>query len=274
MTNEKQGLTNTLSDHLGSVRQVVDPTTAVALAQSFDPFGQVLEQAGSAQSIFGYTGEQTDPTRLVFLRARYYNPSIGRFLTADSVVPDPLSSRGWNRYAYVENNPINRTDPSGHCIEPISGIGCISVGALVGDIVTIAVAAYLIYDSSRDSAQNLESIPALPPGQFTQPTTPPVFRTDEVFNQCYQPGPNMGRPSIWELPPFSLTPPYFGPVVPGVPIEGPSTFGNNILSVTPTTHPNDFEPVTGTKAKRHKTTGEFWYPDLFHGDHWEVYKNK
>jgi hypothetical protein len=84
----------------------------------------------------------------------------------------------------------------------------------------------------------------------------------------------MGRPSIWELPPFSLTPPYFGPVVPGVPIEGPSTFGNNILSVTPTTHPNDFEPVKGTKAKRHKTTGEIWYPDLFHGDHWEVYKNK
>jgi hypothetical protein len=51
---------------LGRVRQVVDPA-AVALAQSFDPFGQVLAQAG----------EQTDPTGLVFLRAWYYTCSEG-----------------------------------------------------------------------------------------------------------------------------------------------------------------------------------------------------
>jgi len=72
-----------LPDRLGSVRQVVDPTGTVLLAQSFDPFGNVLQQTGSGQSAFGYTGEQTDPTGLVFLRARYYNPAVGRFLTAE-----------------------------------------------------------------------------------------------------------------------------------------------------------------------------------------------
>jgi RHS repeat-associated protein len=110
-----------LPDRLGSVRQMVDPSAAVQLARSYDPFGNVLEQTGAGQSKFGYTGEQTDPTGLVFLRARYYNPAVGRFLTADSVVPDPLSSNGWNRYAYAGNNPTRYTDPSGHCIVQYSG---------------------------------------------------------------------------------------------------------------------------------------------------------
>ncbi|MDM8527341.1 hypothetical protein QUF58_03945 [Anaerolineales bacterium HSG24] len=46
------------------------------------------------------------------------------------------------------------------------------------------------------------------------------------------------------------------------------------LHHTPTTHPDEFENVRGSKAKRHKQTGEVWEPDLLHKDHWEVYKNK
>jgi RHS repeat-associated protein len=102
------------SDRVGSVRLLVKPNGEVALSQSFDPFGNVLERTGAGQSSFGYTGEQTDPTGLVFLRARYYDPRIGRFLTADSLIPDPLNSQSWNRYAYVGNNPVKYADPSGH----------------------------------------------------------------------------------------------------------------------------------------------------------------
>jgi len=103
-----------LPDGLGSVRQVVDPARQVLLAQSFDPFGNAQKRSGPGRSAFGYTGEPVDPTGLVYLRARYYSPEVGRFLTADTIVPDPLSSMGWNRYAYVGNNPINYVDPSGH----------------------------------------------------------------------------------------------------------------------------------------------------------------
>ena len=103
-----------LPDRLGSVRQLTDPSGAVMLARSYDPFGNGLEQVGGGQSVFGYTGEQTDPTGLVYLRARYYSPSIGRFLTADNVVPNPFRSVGWNRYLYVNNNPLRFIDPSGH----------------------------------------------------------------------------------------------------------------------------------------------------------------
>lgn len=111
-----------LPDRLGSVRQIVDPSSAVTLARIYDPFGNGLEQVGGGQSAFGYTGEQMDPTGLVFLRARYYNPTIGRFLTADTMVPDPLRSGGWNRYAYVNNNSVNYIDPSGQR-PPCGGLG-------------------------------------------------------------------------------------------------------------------------------------------------------
>ena len=46
------------------------------------------------------------------------------------------------------------------------------------------------------------------------------------------------------------------------------------MEPTPDTHPDDFEPVKGTKAKRNLNTKEIWERDLLHKDHWEVYKNK
>ena len=51
--------------------------------------------------------------------ARYYNPRIGRFISPDSIVPEPTSSGGFNRYRYARNNPLKYMDPSGHaeCID-------------------------------------------------------------------------------------------------------------------------------------------------------------
>jgi len=109
-----------LPDRLGSVRQLTDPSGAVMLARSYDPFGNGLEQVGGGQSVFGYTGEQTDPTGLVFLRARYYSPYLNRFISPDTIIPNPTQSQSWNRYLYVGNNPVNRTDPSGRCWGPAS----------------------------------------------------------------------------------------------------------------------------------------------------------
>jgi hypothetical protein len=67
----------------------------------------------------------------MYYNARFYDPSFGRFLTADTIVPDPANAQGFNRYAYVINNPIIYTDPSGHWVH-------IAVGAAVGAIVTAA----------------------------------------------------------------------------------------------------------------------------------------
>lgn len=55
----------------------------------------------------------------MYYNARFYDPSIGRFLTPDAIVPNPTDAQHFNRYAYVTNNPIKYTDPTGH--EPDEG---------------------------------------------------------------------------------------------------------------------------------------------------------
>ena len=73
-----------LGDALGSVRQVVDTNNEIVLSREYIPYGETLASLGSFETDFGYTGELTDGTRLINLRARYYDPSTGQFLTKDS----------------------------------------------------------------------------------------------------------------------------------------------------------------------------------------------
>jgi RHS repeat-associated protein len=54
-----------------------------------------------------------DPSGLVYLQARYYDPQLGRFLSTDPVDPDPQTGMNFNRYAYAENNPYSRIDRNG-----------------------------------------------------------------------------------------------------------------------------------------------------------------
>ena len=95
------------------MRQLVDSAGAVTLVKTYQPFGNVMQSIGTGSSPYGFTNEWTDGNGLVYLRARYFAPQSGRFLTKD-VWPGestrPLSLNGWN---YVEGNPINRRDPSG-----------------------------------------------------------------------------------------------------------------------------------------------------------------
>ncbi len=96
-----------LGDALGSVRQVVNSNGTVALARSYDPYGNTRQTIGDAQTNFGFTGEFTDPSGLAYLRARYYDPRMGRFLTRDP------SGAEANLYQYARANPVNRIDPTG-----------------------------------------------------------------------------------------------------------------------------------------------------------------
>jgi RHS repeat-associated protein len=104
-----------LGDELGSVRQLVDANVGVALGRAYEPFGDPLLTTGAGSSIFGFTGEQRDGTGLVYLRARYYAPTQGRFLTRDVWEGDPNQPMSYNAWLYVYANPLNATDPSGMC---------------------------------------------------------------------------------------------------------------------------------------------------------------
>jgi RHS repeat-associated protein len=63
---------------------------------------------------FGYTGQRLDGTGLMFYHARYYAPSLGRFIQADTIILNPDSPQDFNRYTYVRNNPLLYIDPTGH----------------------------------------------------------------------------------------------------------------------------------------------------------------
>src|SRR6266545_1451583 len=104
-----------LGDALGSVRQMASTSAEVTYARGYDPYGAVSLTSGSSQTSYGHTGEYTgDYTQLLYLRARFYSPDSGRFLTKDSWLGDynmPMSLNLWN---YVQSNPVNYTDPTGH----------------------------------------------------------------------------------------------------------------------------------------------------------------
>jgi RHS repeat-associated protein len=103
-----------LGDALGSVRQLADEGGEVVRAAFYSPYGEVLSTAGAAQTSFGYTGEQQDASGRVYLRARMYEPSMGRFMTRDSWGGNDKKPISYNGWLYGDGNPIFYADPSGH----------------------------------------------------------------------------------------------------------------------------------------------------------------
>lgn len=101
------------ADRLGSVRALTDASGAVTATYGNDEWGVATASTGSSTQVLGYAGEPRDATGLTYLRARYYDPSLGRFLSRDQwagVMGEPETV---NRYCYVTNNPVRYTDPSG-----------------------------------------------------------------------------------------------------------------------------------------------------------------
>ncbi|MCI0528683.1 MAG: RHS repeat-associated core domain-containing protein, partial [Nitrospira sp.] len=125
-----------MTDALGSVRQLTDAQGEITLANAYEPYGDLAQANGTAQTSYGFTSEFTDPSGMVYLRARYYMPSDGRFLTRDTWMGDYNSPLSLNRWMYVEGNPINYTDPSGHDGIPTTGGGigsCFGIAFIVPD---------------------------------------------------------------------------------------------------------------------------------------------
>jgi RHS repeat-associated protein len=100
-------------DGLGSVRQLLDTTGQIEINYAYDPFGVQLV-GGEVYNPYQFTGEAWDAeVELLYLRARYYQPEVGRFITKDPWEGERRSPATLNAYLYVTDNPVNLVDPSG-----------------------------------------------------------------------------------------------------------------------------------------------------------------
>jgi RHS repeat-associated protein len=101
-----------LSGHQGSVRDVIDNSSAVLNHLVYNSFGQVTSKSDPTVDVrFGYTGRELDAeTGLMYYRARYFDPAAGTFVSED---PLGFGAGDENLYRYVFNSPTNYVDPSG-----------------------------------------------------------------------------------------------------------------------------------------------------------------
>jgi len=103
-----------LQDGLGSTSVVASVYGQPLNSYWYDAFGTPHTIAENVYNPFQFTGAMHDPSGLIFLNARYYDPFTGRFITQDTVTGDLLNPLSQNLYIYCGNNPVAYVDPSGH----------------------------------------------------------------------------------------------------------------------------------------------------------------
>jgi RHS repeat-associated protein len=115
------GLLYLLQDHLGSTVRTSDRTGADRAnnAPRYDAYGnQRTPSLNALPTDLSYTGQRRERyTGLVEMGARWYDPVVGSFLSADTIVPDPANPQSLSRYAYSLGNPLKYKDPTGHWVE-------------------------------------------------------------------------------------------------------------------------------------------------------------
>lgn len=123
----------------GDVVRIVNSSRNTVASYTYDPWGKIISSSGTLADInpLRYRGYYYDSeTGFYYLQSRYYDPEIGRFINADSYAStDATGLLSTNMFAYCENDPVNRSDPSGELFGTISGL---IVGGLTG-----ALSAYI-----------------------------------------------------------------------------------------------------------------------------------
>jgi RHS repeat-associated protein len=113
-----------LTDQLGSVVGLADVTGTVTTTYTYDPYGKPQTGGTGTPNPHQFAGQETDQNGLIYMRARYYSPTLQRFISSD-----PLGiADGTNTYSYVHGNPVNMTDPSGTFAWALAG--CLGGGAI------------------------------------------------------------------------------------------------------------------------------------------------
>jgi RHS repeat-associated protein len=136
-------------DYLGSIVAVTTQSGNVEEKRLFDAWGNITKVQDGAGNILlelsvtdrGYTGhEHLQGVNLIHMNGRLYDPVVHRFLQPDNYIQDPHNTQNYNRYAYVLNNPLKYTDPSGE--EIISFTAAVIIGAVIAATTYSIKASY------------------------------------------------------------------------------------------------------------------------------------
>ncbi len=106
-----------VGDQLGSTTLIIDTATVPNVTQReyYKPYGEVAFSSGSSRTDKGFTGQRLDASSgLMYYGARYYDPVLSYFISADPTVPDPSNAVDYNRYFYVRGNPLRFIDALGY----------------------------------------------------------------------------------------------------------------------------------------------------------------
>lgn len=134
------------SDHIGNIVALTDSSQSISDKYAYTPFGTAAGQQGATANPFTYVGSfgvMADADGLYFMRARFYDPGTGRFLSKDPVEGRLMEPLGLHRYNYALNNPALNIDPTGEvvffmCIG-LTGTGAAGGGAYAKTEVCVAV---------------------------------------------------------------------------------------------------------------------------------------
>jgi RHS repeat-associated protein len=113
-------------DHLGSTSKTTNPGGGQESSINYYAFGLTRSWSGTLPKDRLFTGQRkvdgSATDGLYYYNARYYDAVIGRFISPDSIIPDPANPQTLNRYSYCLNNPLKYVDPSGHLPDPPPGV--------------------------------------------------------------------------------------------------------------------------------------------------------
>ena len=151
-TRTEGATTKTLiSDALGSTIAMAD-STGIVTSWTYDAYGKATYTGQNQSNSYLYTGRELDGTGLYYYRARYYHPTLSRFISED-----PIGiAAGPNSYAYVGGNPVSFVDPQGEFFVPIVvGIASFAAGYYAGGKIGDKVVSAADFFGNKNSAEKL-----------------------------------------------------------------------------------------------------------------------
>ncbi len=130
-----------LGDHLGSSSVTTNASGAKTASALYKAFGETRFTSGTLSTDYKFTGQREESALggIYFFQARWFDPTLGRFMSPDTIVPTSTQgTQAWDRYAFVNNNPVRYTDPTGHGVDCGIGENCMGNQTNQNDTVTCA----------------------------------------------------------------------------------------------------------------------------------------